>query len=120
MMKKTFIIPFFIGFCSVNIFAGARQIDLKKITNGGDRTETVTDPKVNYDDENNSVEVAIDANQMFQMRVIDLYGTVVYTCPVLMIDGTPTKFHHPAAPAGIYTLKVESPEVSYEGTLVIE
>ena len=114
MMKKAFIIPFFIGFCSVNIFAGARQIDLKKITNGGDRTETVTDPKVNYDDENNSVEVAIDANQMFQMRVIDLYGTVVYTCPVLIVDGTPE------LPAGIYTLKVESPDVSYEGTLVIE
>ena len=120
MMKKTFIIPFFIGFCSVNIFAGARQIDLKKITNGGDRTETVTDPKVNYDDENNSVEVAIDANQMFQMRVIDLYGTVVYTCPVLIIDGTPTKYQLPDLPAGIYTLKVDSPDVSYEGTLVIE
>ena len=120
MMKKAFIISFFIGFYSVNIFAGARQIDLKKITNGGDRTETVTDPKVNYDDENNTVEVAIDANQMFQMRVIDLYGTVVYTCPVLMVDGTPANYQLPELPAGIYTLKVESPDVSYEGTLVIE
>ena len=57
---------------------------------------------------------------MFQMRVIDLYGTVVYTCPVLMIDGTPTKYQLPDLPAGIYTLKVDSPDVSYEGTLVIE
>ena len=57
---------------------------------------------------------------MFQMRVIDLYGTVVYTCPVLMVDGTPANYQLPELPAGIYTLKVESPEVSYEGTLVIE
>ena len=77
-------------------------------------------PEVGYDGENNSVEIAIEAEQSFQMRVIDIYGTVVYTCPVLMVDGTPTNYQLPELPAGIYTLKVESPEVSYEGTLVIE
>ena len=51
------------------------------------------------------------------MRVIYIYGTVVYTCPVLMGDGSPTIYLHPAAPTEIYTLKIESPEVSYEECL---
>ena len=49
------------------------------------------------------------------MKVIDISGTVVFTCPVLMVDGTPTNYQLPELPAGIYTLKVESPEVTYEG-----
>ena len=117
-MKKILVLILALAFNLPSIWAD-KQIDLIR-PRGDDRTETVTDPKVNYDDENNTVEVAIDANQMFQMRVIDLYGTVVYTCPVLMVDGTPANYQLPELPAGIYTLKVESPEVSYEGTLVIE
>ena len=120
MMKKTFIIPFFIGFCSVNIFAGARQIDLKKITNGGDRTEIPVPPKASYNEDTQEVTLSIEADTYFTMVVLDIYGTKVYSCPVLMVDGTPANYQLPELPAGIYTLKVESPEVSYEGTLVIE
>lgn len=93
---------------------------MTKVIKGGSRTEVSAKPEVGYDVENNSVEIVIEAEQSFQMRVIDIYGTVVYTCPVLMVDGTPTNYQLPELPAGIYTLKVESPEVSYEGTLVIE
>ena len=93
---------------------------MTKVIKGGSRTEVSVEPEVGYDGENNSVEIAIEAEQSFQMRVIDIYGTVVYTCPVLMVDGTPANYQLPELPAGIYTLKVESPEVSYEGTLVIE
>ena len=93
---------------------------MTKVIKGGSRTEVSVEPEVGYDGENNSVEIAIEAEQSFQMRVIDIYGTVVYTCPVLIVDGTPANYQLPELPAGIYTLKVESPEVSYEGTLVIE
>ena len=51
------------------------------------------------------------------MRVIYIYGTVVYTCPVLMVDGSPTNYQLPDLPVGIYTLKIESHEVSYEECL---
>ena len=51
------------------------------------------------------------------MRVIYIYGTVVYTCPVLLVDGSPTNYQLPDLPVGIYTLKIESPEVSYEECL---
>ena len=93
---------------------------MTKVIKGGSRTEVSAKPEVGYDVENNSVEIVIEAEQSFQMRVIDIYGTVVYTCPVLMVDGTPTNYQLPELPAGIYTLKVESPDVSYEGTLIIE
>ena len=95
-------------------------ITMTKVIKGGSRTEVSVEPEVGYDGENNSVEIVIEAEQSFQMRVIDIYGTVVYTCPVLMVDGTPANYQLPELPAGIYTLKVESPDVSYEGTLVIE
>lgn len=93
---------------------------MTKVIKGGSRTEVSVEPEVGYDGENNFLEIVIEAEQSFQMRVIDIYGTVVYTCPVLMVDGTPANYQLPELPAGIYTLKVESPEVSYEGTLVIE
>ncbi len=96
------------------------EITLHRVLKGGNRSEVTFDPQVNYDGENNTVEVTIESEQMFEMRVVDIYGTVVYTCPVLMVDGTPTNYQLPELPAGIYTLKVESEEVSYEGTLVIE
>ena len=88
--------------------------------NSDDNTESTEDlidkePSVIYDDESNTVEVAIEAEQYFEMKVIDISGTVVFTCPVLMVDGTPTNYQLPELPAGIYTLKVESPEVTYEG-----
>ena len=80
----------------------------------------VAEPEAGYDRETNAVELSIEAVQTFEMRIIDIYGTVVYTCPVVIVDGTPTDYQLPELPVGIYTLKIESPEVSYEGTLVIE
>ena len=34
-----------------------------------------------------------------------------------MVDGSPTNYQLPDLPVGIYTLKIESPEVSYEECL---
>ena len=118
IMRKLILILF--TFTTVSICAEETIVILTKDTKT--RTEDLIDkePSVIYDDESNTVEVAIEAEQYFEMKVIDISGTVVFTCPVLMVDGTPTNYQLPELPAGIYTLKVESPEVTYEGTLVIE
>ena len=119
-MKKLFLTILCFSTLCVHASELIDAITMTKVIKGGSRTEVSVEPEVGYDGENNSVEIAIEAEQSFQMRVIDIYGTVVYTCPVLMVDGTPTNYQLPELPAGIYTLKVESPDVSYEGTLIIE
>ena len=119
-MKKLFLTILYFSALCVHASKLIDAITMTKVIKGGSRTEVSVEPEVGYDGENNSVEIVIEAEQSFQMRVIDIYGTVVYTCPVLMVDGTPTNYQLPELPAGIYTLKVESPDVSYEGTLVIE
>ena len=106
-------------FWSATLYADIIDLHLNN-PSGSDRTEVTTGPKASYDENTNEVIISIEATRFFEMRVIDIYGTVVYTCPVLMVDGTPTNYQLPEMPAGIYTLKVESEEVSYEGTLVIE
>ena len=118
IMRKLILILF--TFTTVSICAEETIVILTK--DNKTRTEDLIDkePSVIYDDESNTVEVAIEAEQYFEMKVIDISGTVVFTCPVLMVDGTPTNYQLPELPAGIYTLKVESPEVTFEGTLVIE
>lgn len=115
-MKKIFLTIAIV--LSFDMIASQKVIILTK--EGKTRTETQTEPQVNYDDDSNTVEVTIEADNYFTMVVLDIYGTKVYSCPVLMVDGTPTNYQLPELPAGIYTLKVESEEVSYEGTLVIE
>ena len=119
-MKKLFLTILCFPALCVHASKVIDAITMTKVIKGGSRTEVSVEPEVGYDGENNSVEIVIEAEQSFQMRVIDIYGTVVYTCPVLMVDGTPANYQLPELPAGIYTLKVESPDVSYEGTLVIE
>lgn len=89
-------------------------------TKGGDHTEVGTEPNVNYDGDNNSLEVTIDAPEFFEMKVIDFLGNVVYTCPVLMTNGVPTNYQLPPLEPGVYTLRVQSPSVTYEGTLIID
>lgn len=118
IMRKLILILF--TFTTVSICAEETIVILTK--DNKTRTEDLIDkePSVIYDDESNTVEVAIETEQYFEMKVIDISGTVAFTCPVLMVDGTPTNYQLPELPAGIYTLKVESPEVTYEGTLVIE
>ena len=113
IMRKLILILF--TFTTVSICAEETIVILTK--DNKTRTEDLIDkePSVIYDDESNTVEVAIEAEQYFEMKVIDISGTVVFTCPVLMVDGTPTNYQLPELPAGIYTLKVESPEVTYEG-----
>ena len=101
-------------------YASINEIPLKATKTKGDRTETSTEPKASYDDESNTVEVAIEADRYFDMKVIDISGTVVFTCPVIMVDGTPANYQLPELPAGIYTLKVESPEVTYECTFDVK
>ena len=118
IMRKLILILF--TFTTVSICAEETIVILTK--DNKTRTEDLIDkePSVIYDDESNTVEVAIEAEQYFEMKVIDISGTVVFTCPVLMVDGTPTNYQLPELPAGIYTLKVESPEVTYEGILEIK
>lgn len=117
-MKKILLFLTLTTSFSFNLWADMEIELLKK--DGNDRTEVTTGPKASYDENTNEVIISIEATRFFEMRVVDIYGTVVYSCPVLMVDGTPTNYQLPELPAGIYTLKVESEEVSYEGTLVIE
>lgn len=117
-MKKILLLTLALAFNLPSIWAD-KQIDLIR-PRGNDRTETPVPPKASYDEDTQEVILSIEADTYFTMVVLDIYGTKVYSCPVLMVDGTPTNYQLPELPAGIYTLKVESPEVSYEGTLVIE
>ena len=118
-MKNLFtVLLIFISAMSVNADK-ATEITLSK-TNGNDRTEVGTEPSVNYDGDNNSLEVTIDAPEFFEMKVIDFLGSVVYTCPVLMTNGVPTNYQLPPLEPGVYTLRVQSPSVTYEGTLIID
>ena len=120
-MKKLLLT--LICFCALTISAEPKHVQivvLNKTIKGGTRTEVVAEPEAGYDRETNAVELSIEAVQTFEMRIIDIYGTVVYTRPVVIVDGTPTDYQLPELPVGIYTLKLESSEVSYEGILVIE
>ena len=117
-MKKFYLfISLILSAATMN--ADIIDLHLKKPT-GSDRNEVVTEPQASYDDQTNEVTIEVEAESFFEMKVIDIYGTTVFSCPVLMVDGTPTNYQLPELPAGIYTLKVESNDVSYEGTLVIE
>ena len=118
-MKNLFtVLLIFISAMYVNA-DNATEITLSK-TNGNDRTEVGTEPSVNYDGDNNSLEVTIDAPEFFEMKVINFLGCVVYTCPVLMTNGVPTNYQLPPLAPGAYTLRVQSPSVTYEGTLIID
>ena len=97
----------------------ATEITLS-ITNVNDKNEVGTEPSVTYDDDKNSLEVTIDAPEFFEMKVIDFLGSVVYTCPVLMTNGVPTNYQLPPLEPGVYTLRVQSPSVTYEGIHKIE
>ena len=112
-MKKILLLFLLSLNATLIINADVKTIELTKTTK--DRTETPTEPKASYDDESNTVEVAIEADRYF-----DISGTVVFTCPVIMVDGTPANYQLPELPAGIYTLKVESPEVAFEGTFDVK
>ena len=117
-MKKFIVLLFLLSSTSNYVWAD-KEIDLIR-PKGDDRTETTMPPKASFNEETNEVILAIEADNFFTMEVLDIYGTKVYSCPVMMVDGTPTNYVLPQLPAGIYTLKVESNDVSYEGTLVIE
>ena len=117
-MKKILVLILALAFNLPSIWAN-KQIDLIR-PRGDDRTEIPVPPKASYNEDTQEVTLSIEADTYFTMVVLDIYGTKVYSCPVLMVDGTPTNYQLPELPAGIYTLKVESPKVSYEGTLVIE
>ena len=94
-------------------------VEMQKLK-GNDKTEVGTEPNVTYDDDKNSLEVTIDAPEFFEMKVIDFLGNVVYICPVLMTNGVPTNYQLPPLEPGVYTLRVQSPSVTYEGTLIID
>ena len=119
-MKTKFLVLAMIA-SNISFYSYAdKEIDFITIKTKGDRHETTTEPKASYDDENNAVEMAIEAEESFCMKVIDSTGRVVYTCPVIMVDGTPANYLLPQLPPGIYTLKVESNTTIYEGNLFIE
>ena len=104
---------------TLSCFANTKEVVMNP-TKGSDKTEVGTEPNVNYDDDKKSLEVTIDAPEFFEMKVIDFLGSVVYTCPVLMTNGVPTNYQLPPLAPGVYTLRVQSPSVTYEGTLIID
>ena len=114
---KQLILSIFLLLASV-AFAD-EVVEMQKLK-GNARTEVGTEPSVNYDGDNNSLDVTIDAPEFFEMKVIDFLGSVVYTCPVLMTNGVPTNYQLPPLAPGVYTLRVQSPSVTYEGTLIID
>ena len=114
---KQLILSIFLLLASV-AFAD-EVVEMQKLK-GNDHTEVGTEPSVTYDDDKNSLEVTIDAPEFFEMKVIDFLGSVVYTCPVLMTNGVPTNYQLPPLAPGVYTLRVQSPSVTYEGTLIID
>ena len=117
---KRFITVLLILISAMSVSADkATEITLSK-TNVNDRTEVGTEPSVTYDDDKNSLEVTIDAPEFFEMKVIDFLGNVVYICPVLMNNGVPTNYQLPPLEPGVYTLRVQSHSVTYEGTHKIE
>ena len=110
------------AFMAMSVFtvsADKKDVDLKEVKSTKDKTETAVEPKASYDDESNTVELAIEAEESFWMKVIDSTGRVVYTCPVIMVDGTPTNYLLPQLSPGIYTLKVESTTTIYESNCKI-
>ena len=114
---KQLILSIFLLLASV-AFAD-EVVEMQKLK-GNDKTEVGTEPNVTYDDDKNSLEVTIDAPEFFEMKVIDFLGNVVYICPVLMTNGVPTNYQLPPLESGVYTLRVQSPSVTYEGTLIID
>ena len=114
---KQLILSIFLLLASV-AFAD-EVVEMQKLK-GNDKTEVGTEPNVTYDDDKNSLEVTIDAPEFFEMKVIDFLGNVVYICPVLMTNGVPTNYQLPPLEPGVYTLRVQSPSVTYEGTLIID
>ena len=114
---KQLILSIFLLLASV-AFAD-EVVEMQKLK-GNDKTEVGTEPNVTYDDDKNSLEVTIDAPEFFEMKVIDFLGSVVYTCPVLMTNGVPTNYQLPPLEPGVYTLRMQSPSVTYEGTLIID
>lgn len=117
-MKKFLVLALLSAINTPFIWAD-KEIDLIK-PKGDDRTEISMPPKASFNEDTQEVTLSIEAENYFTMLVIDIYGATVFSCPVLMVDGTPTNYQLPELPAGIYTLKVESDDVTYEGTLVIE
>ena len=118
-MKPKKIITLILILCPFFVNSSIKEVDVTKLK-GGDKTEVGTEPSVTYDDDKNSLEVIIDAPEFFEMKVIDFLGSVVYTCPVLMTNGVPTNYQLPPLEPGVYTLRVQSPSVTYEGTHKIE
>lgn len=118
-MKPKTIITLILILCPFLVNSSIKEVDVTRL-NGGDKTEVGTEPNVTYDDDKNSLEVTIDAPEFFEMKVIDFLGCVVYTCPVLMTNGVPTNYQLPPLAPGVYTLRVQSPSVTYEGTLIID
>ena len=119
MTKKFLVLILFTLLLYDPLLAEKAKVDLVT-TKGGDHTEVGTEPSVTYDDDKNSLEVTIDAPEFFEMKLIDFLGSVVYTCPVLMTNGVPTNYQLPPLAPGVYTLRVQSPSVTYEGTLIID
>ena len=118
-MKKFLIVLLLTPFMMYADGEHIKEITLGKVTNN-DKTEVGTEPNVTYDDDKNSLEVTIDAPEFFEMKVIDFLGNVVYICPVLMNNVVPTNYQLPPLEPGVYTLRVQSPSVTYEGTLIID
>ena len=119
MGKRIFTLMILI-FCISTLVYAKKEIDFSKVTTKGDKEEVGTEPTATYDDATNTVEMAMDAEEQFKLKVIDCTGKTVYACPVTMAGGIPVNYILPQLPTGAYTLRVECDAVIYEGTLIVE
>ena len=81
-------------FSSGKVFADSYDIKMTQTRADKDRTEVGTEPSATYDDATNSVEMAIEAEEQFKLKVIDSTGKTVYACPVMMSGGVPVNYIH--------------------------
>ena len=109
-MKKQ-LIPIFCGLTSLLAVATSAKTTIPLTQTKGDKEEVGTEPTATYDDATNTVEMAMDAEEQFKLKVIACTGKTVYACPVTMAGGIPVNYILPQLPTGAYTLRVESDAV---------
>ena len=93
MRKRIFTLVMLIC-CISSLVQAKKEIDFSRVTNKGDKEEIGTEPSATYDDATNSVEMAIEAEEQFKLKVIDSTGKTVYACSVMMSGGVPVNYIH--------------------------
>ena len=95
-MEKTTILTIFLAaiLAAFSLSAGKTDIDIREVGNKPSKGEVGTEPSATYDDATNSIEMAIEAEEQFKLKVIDSTGKTVYACSVMMSGGVPVNYIH--------------------------